>query len=395
MRNAKPSRARNLRKGLLAGALGMGLAVGGAVGGAQAAPAEGQIINAGAPEAVAGSYIVVLKDSPAAAGDLVGRYGGQVKQTYTTALHGFAASMSERQAKRLAADPRVAYVEQDGVAHLAGTQDNPTWGLDRIDQKALPLDKKYTYPNEGAGATVYVADTGTMLNHPDFGGRATSGYDFIDNDSNASDCHGHGTHVAGTVGSATYGVAKKASIVAVRVLNCQGSGQYSQIISGIDWVAKNAKKPAVLTMSLGGGANSSVDSAVKRAVAAGVTTTVASGNSNTNACNTSPARTPEAITVNATDSNDNRASFSNYGSCTDIFAPGVNILSTKNGGGTTTMQGTSMATPHVAGAAAVYLSAHPDATPAQVDTALKNGASNGVVKNPGSGSTNKLLNVVG
>ncbi|WP_020673126.1 S8 family peptidase [Amycolatopsis nigrescens] len=395
MQNAEPGRARSLCKGLLISALGMGLAVGGAVANAQPAPAEGQIITAGAQEAVAGSYIVGLKGSSAGAGDLVARYGGQITQTYTAALQGFAVSMNEQQAKRLAADPRVAYVEQDGAAHLTGTQTNPTWGLDRIDQKALPLDKKYTYPNEGAGVTVYVVDTGTMLTHPDFGDRVKSGYDFIDNDSNSSDCHGHGTHVAGTVGSSTYGVAKKVNIVGVRVLNCSGSGQNSQVVAGIDWVTKNAAKPAVLSMSLGGGANTSVDSAVRRAVQAGITTTVASGNSNTDACNTSPARAPEAITVNATDSNDGRASFSNYGRCTDIFAPGVSILSTKNGGGTATMSGTSMATPHVAGAAAVYLSANPSATPAQVDTALKNGASDNVVKNPGSGSTNKLLNVVG
>jgi len=357
-----------------------------------ATAAEGQILGAGVPGAVTDGYVVSLKSGDAG---LAAKYGGQVKATYSAALNGFSVKMTEKQAKRLAADPAVDFVQQDAVAHITGTQNNPTWGLDRIDQQKLPLDKKYTYPNDGAGATVYVVDTGVDYRQSEFGGRASSGYDFIDNDADAKDCQGHGTHVAGTVGSATYGVAKGAKIVAVRVLNCQGSGQYSQIISGIDWVVKNAKGPSVLTMSLGGPADNGVDTAVRRAVSAGITNTVASGNSNTNACSTSPARVKEAITVNATQNDDRRSTFSNYGSCTDIFAPGTNITSLRNGGGTQQMSGTSMATPHVAGAAAIYLTSHPTANPAAVATGLANAATNGVVTSPGSGSTNKLLNVAG
>nr|CEL21916.1 Alkaline serine exoprotease A precursor [Kibdelosporangium sp. MJ126-NF4]CTQ92696.1 Alkaline serine exoprotease A precursor (EC 3.4.21.-) [Kibdelosporangium sp. MJ126-NF4] len=310
-----------------------------------------------------------------------------------TALGGFAARLTAAEARTLAADPRVASVAPDGIARISDTQNNATWGLDRIDQKNLPLDTKYTYANKGDGATVYVVDTGVYFAHSEFGGRAKSGYDFIDNDSDASDCQGHGTHVAGTVGSATYGVAKNANIVAVRVLNCSGQGEWSQVISGIDWVAKNGKKPGVLNMSLGGGANSSVDDAVKRAVAAGFVNAVAAGNNNgANACNTSPARTPEAITVGSTDNSDNRSSFSNIGTCVDIFGPGSNITSTRNGGGTAQMSGTSMATPHVAGVSALVLTANPSYTPAQVRDALVTNAADGVLKNVGSGSPNKLLN---
>ncbi|MEV0681453.1 S8 family serine peptidase [Actinosynnema sp. NPDC050436] len=360
--------------------------------------AEGSIRGAGAPGAVKDAYIVVFKDSavgaqqaPAKAGDLAAKYGGKVKLTYTAALRGFSVAMTEAQARRLAADPAVDYVEQDGIAKASGVQDNPTWGLDRVDQKNLPLDKKYNYANTASNVTAYVVDTGIHKAHSDFGGRAVDGYDFIDNDSVAQDCNGHGTHVAGTIGSTTYGVAKGVRLVAVRVLNCQGQGEWSQVIGGIDWVAKNAVKPAVANMSLGGGADSSVDNAVKKAVAAGVTFAVASGNDNKDACSTSPARTPEAITVNATDSSDTRSTFSNYGSCTDIFAPGTGITSTWNNGGTNSISGTSMATPHVAGAAALYLSGNTSATPAQVAKALTDNATSGAVKSPGSGSPNKLL----
>ncbi|AXB47599.1 S8 family peptidase [Amycolatopsis albispora] len=360
---------------------------------AQAAQ-EGSVRGAGQPGSIADSYIVVLKDGTA--GSLAHRYGAEVKQTYQHVLNGFAARMDERQARRLAADPAVAYVQQDGVATAIGTQDNPAWDLDRIDQAALPLDKKYTYPDHGgAGVTAYVLDTGARLSHQEFEGRAKNGYDFIDGDAVANDCNGHGTHVAGTLGGRTYGVAKKVDLVAVRVLDCQGNGAWSAIIGGIDWVAKNAVKPAVANMSLGGGANSAVDDAVKKAIGAGITFAVASGNSNTNACGTSPARTPEAITVNATDSSDNRSSFSNYGTCTDLFAPGTSVTSSWYTGdtATNTISGTSMATPHVAGAAALHLAANTSATPAQVRDALVRGATHNVVKNPGSGSPNELLRI--
>ncbi|RZQ64847.1 S8 family peptidase [Amycolatopsis suaedae] len=381
-----------LAAGCAAGLTALGLAAP-----ATAAP-QGEIRGAGAEGAIAGSYLVALRDNAplASAGELAGKHRGQVTRGYDTALRGVAVRMSEADARRLAAEPGVAYVEQDRVVSIAGTQNNPTWGLDRIDQARLPLDAKFTYPdNGGAGITVYVVDTGVRISHREFGGRAANGYDFIDNDAVANDCHGHGTHVAGTVAGTTYGVAKKASVVGVRVLNCQGSGTTSQIVAGLDWVAKNAKKPAVINMSLGGGANSAMDDATRRAIRAGVTTAVASGNSTANACNYSPARVSEAITVNATDRSDNRSSFSNYGTCTDIFAPGTSVTSAWNTSdtATNTISGTSMATPHVAGAAALHLAANSGATPAQVRDALVNNATSDVVRNPGSGSPNKLLNI--
>jgi len=362
-------------------------------GTAVAAPAEGTVRGADAPGAIKDQYIVVLKDgTTTTAGSLAGKVGGSVRSEYRSAVHGFAAKMNTTAAKRLAADPSVSYVEQDRVARIDTTQTNPTWGLDRIDQTSLPLSKSYTY-EPATGVTAYIIDTGIRLTHSEFGGRAKSGYDFVDNDADASDCQGHGTHVAGTVGGATYGVAKNVNLVAVRVLDCNGSGSYSQIIAGVDWVTKNAVKPAVANMSLGGAAGSSLDDAVKRSIAAGVTYAVAGGNDSAAACTKSPARLPEAITVGATDSADKQASFSNYGSCLDIWAPGVGITSSSNSSntGTQSMSGTSMATPHVTGAAALYLAKNPTATPAQVRDALVNGASVDATINTGNGSPNKLL----
>ncbi|MBT2899700.1 S8 family serine peptidase, partial [Streptomyces sp. McG3] len=310
---------------------------------------------------------------------------------YSTAFKGFALKATAAQARKLAAEPGVRYVQADAEVRATGTQTNPpSWGLDRVDGVK---DSSYAYPNEGEGVTAYIVDTGLYRQHTDFEGRASSGYDFIDNDADSADCHGHGTHVAGTVGGKSHGVAKKAKLVGVRVLNCQGSGSTSQIVAGMDWVARNAQKPAVANMSLGGGSDQAMDDAVQGAINAGIPVAVAAGNDNRDACNTSPARLPAAITLGSTDSNDGRSSFSNYGRCLDLFAPGGSIVSTRMGGGTQTMSGTSMASPHAAGAAAIHLSAHPNATPQQVRDALVNNALSGVVTNPGSSSPNRLLDV--
>ncbi|MFJ6931855.1 S8 family peptidase [Streptomyces nigra] len=370
---------------------------------AVAAP-EGRVQYAGAANAVADSYIVTLKADQARSGSksaraLVERYGAGIERTYRKALNGYEVEASEAEARRLAADPAVASVVQNRTFHVEGTQPSPpSWGLDRIDQKNLPLNSSYTYPDSaGQGVTAYVIDTGVRITHSDFGGRASYGYDAIDNDNTAQDGHGHGTHVAGTVAGSSYGVAKKAKIVGVRVLNNSGSGTTAQVVAGIDWVAQNAVKPAVANMSLGGGADSALDTAVRNAIASGVTFAVAAGNESTDASTRSPARVAEAITVGATTSTDARASYSNYGSALDLFAPGSSITSAWNSGdsATNTISGTSMATPHVAGAAALYLADNPTATPAQVASALTAAATSGVVTSPGTGSPNRLLYVGG
>lgn len=365
---------------------------------AYAAPATGTVQGAGDATAIAGRYIVVLKsgaDVDGTADALVAKYGGTVTDAYTASLKGFAASMSAAGAARLAADPRVASVQQDQKVSLlsTSTQAGATWGLDRIDQQSLPLSGTYSYDTTASNVHAYVLDTGIRMTQTQYAGRVSSGYDFVDNDTDASDCQGHGTHVAGTIGGSTYGVAKQVQLVSVRVLDCSGSGSYSTIISGIDWVTQHAVKPAVVNMSLGGSADSTLDAAVEASIASGITYVVAAGNSNANACAQSPARASDAITVGATDSTDARASFSNYGSCVDLFAPGVNITSSSNASDTATqvMSGTSMASPHVAGAAALYLSGHPDATPAQVTSALEAQADVGTVSDP-QGSPNLLLN---
>ncbi|KUO04473.1 S8 family serine peptidase [Streptomyces caeruleatus] len=370
---------------------------------AAAAP-EGRVQYAGAADAVAGSYIVNLKADHARSGSQAGRalvekYGADIERTYRKALNGYAIEASEAEAERLAADPAVASVVQNRTFSVDATQTNPpSWGLDRIDQKALPLNSSYTYPDSaGQGVTAYVIDTGVRITHGDFGGRASYGYDAIDNDNTAQDGHGHGTHVAGTVAGSSYGVAKKAKIVGVRVLNNSGQGTTDQVVAGIDWVAQNAVKPAVANMSLGGGADSALDTAVRNAIASGITFAVAAGNESTNASTKSPARVTEAITVGATTSSDARASYSNYGSVLDLFAPGSSITSAWNSGdsATNTISGTSMASPHVAGAAALYLADHPSATPSDVASALTSAATTGVVTSPGTGSPNRLLYVGG
>ncbi|WP_307835593.1 S8 family peptidase [Paractinoplanes ferrugineus] len=287
----------------------------------------------------------------------------------------------------LAADATVGAAATGGAADPA-----VTWGLDRIDQRALPLSKSFAAPS-AATVTAYVLDGGVRISHQEFGGRASNGWDFVDNDPVAQDCTGHGTHVAGTIGGATYGVAKDVKIVAVRVLGCNGSGSYSNIIAGVNWVTKNAKKPAVVNMSLGGTPSKALDDAVTRSINSGVVYVVSAGNDHKDSCKQSPARASAAITVGATDANDTRASFSNYGSCLDIFAPGARIVSASNSSdrATKTMSGTSMASPHVAGAAALALGTHPDQSPAQVRESLVGNAGSGLVRNPGTGSPNKLL----
>ncbi|WP_418957147.1 S8 family peptidase [Streptomyces tritici] len=350
-----------------------------------------------APEAVAveNSWIVVLKDGATRAADL----GVTPEHEYRSVLQGFSATLSRARAARLSADPRVKYVEQNSTVRMTDTQPGATWGLDRVDQRDLPLSTTYTYGATASNVTAYIIDTGIRTSHGEFGGRASVGTDTVGDGQNGQDCQGHGTHVAGTVGGAKYGVAKGVKLVAVRVLGCDGSGTTAGVIAGVDWVTANAQKPAVANMSLGGSANASLDDAVKRSIASGVTYAVAAGNGlpllglPANACNYSPARVPEALTVGATDSSDRRASFSNYGRCVDLFAPGVNVTSAwKDGdGATNTISGTSMASPHTAGAAALHLAGHPTATPAQVGAALVDNATPDKVQNALTGSPNRLL----
>ncbi|MFI6550594.1 S8 family peptidase [Streptomyces prunicolor] len=397
-------RSNKLRLAAITGAATAALVGGLTALPAQAAPATGTVLAAGSPTAVDGSYIVTLKKSAglkassAAGKGLVKEYGGTVTKTFGTVLNGYAASLSATEAKRLAADPAVAAVEQNQRVHLTDTtQSSAPWGLDRIDQAALPLSGTYTYPDSaGSGVTVYVIDTGVRITHTQISGRAAYGYDAVDGDTTASDGNGHGTHVATTIAGSTYGVAKKANIVAVRVLDNSGSGTTAGVIAGIDWVTSNHTSPAVANMSLGGSASTSLDTAVANSISSGVTYAVAAGNSAANASSYSPARVSTAITVGATTSTDAKASYSNYGSILDIFAPGSSILAGYNTSdtATATLSGTSMATPHVAGAAAVYLSGHTSSTPAQVATALVNGATSGVVTSAGTGSPNKLLKLV-
>jgi subtilisin family serine protease len=348
------------------------------------------------------SYIVVLDDSvvgergifsiaPYIASELATSHRGKINHVYQHALNGFAVEMSPEDAERLSQDFRVKFVEEDGVVTADATQSNPPWGLDRIDQRNRPLNAIYTFNWTGSGVRAYVIDTGIRTDHTQFGGRASNVFDAFG--GNGQDCNGHGTHVAGTIGGSTFGVAKSAMLRGVRVLNCSGSGSNSGVIAGVDWVRQNHIAPAVANMSLGGGASSALDTAVNNLHNANVTIAVAAGNSNANACNSSPARAANAITVGSTTTTDARSSFSNFGTCLDLFAPGSGILSSwwTSTTATATLSGTSMASPHVAGVAALYKQANPSASSTTIRNAIVNNATTNVVTNAGTGSPNRLL----
>jgi Tol biopolymer transport system component len=349
--------------------------------------------------AVAGSYIVVFKDSvpqgrvEAFAAQLAREHGGIIGFTYQHALRGFSVELNEAQAVALSRNPQVEYVEEDSIVEGASVQNSPTWGLDRVDQRSLPLNAAYSYANSGAGVNVYIIDGGIRLTHSEFGGRAALAYDYVAG-GNGMDCNGHGTHVAGIIGGATYGVAKSAKLWSVRVLDCANQGSLSRVIAGIDWVTGNHVKPAVANLSFfTGSANDTLDTAVRNLIAAGVTSVVAAGNLNRDASLHSPARVAEAITVAATDINDNRASFSNFGAGVDVFAPGVEIVSAHSldDAATFTRSGTSSAAPFVAGMAARYLSANPNESPAAVSRAITSNATPGKVGDAGLGTPNLVL----
>lgn len=365
-----------------------------------------------AGEVIPGQYIVVfndgVEDAPGLARRLTAAHGGSLRFTYENALKGFAAGLSEQAAAALTRNPNVAYVEQDQVMRAIATQSTATWGLDRVDQRDLPLNDSYTYNATGSGVRAYIIDTGIRFSHEDFAGRATTGFDAIDGGS-ADDCNGHGTHVAGTVGGTTYGVAKGVALIGVRVLDCNGSGTTSGVIAGVDWVTtqKDASPltPMVANMSLGGGASDALDTSVRNSITSGVTYGLAAGNGDrigrpVDACGGSPSRVTEGLTVGATDSTDVEASFSNYGTCVDILAPGVKITSAWYQSDTqlNTISGTSMATPHVVGVAALYLEKNSAASPSDVANALTTNASPNKIKlhsASSSGGTPNLLLYMG
>lgn len=350
-------------------------------------------------------YIVVLDDSIVGekgpysiaqyiADDMASKYGGKLKQVYKHALNGFSIEMTETQAETLSKDFRVKFVEEDGLVHATTTQNGATWGLDRIDQRDRPLNGTYIYTPTGSGVHAYIIDTGIRATHTQFGGRASLDFDSIGDGQNGNDCNGHGTHVAGTVGGSTYGVAKGVSLHAVRVLDCGGNGTDSTVIAGVDWVTAHRITPAVANMSLGGGASTALDTSVQNSINAGVTYAIAAGNDyGVDACTESPGRVAAALTVGSSTSVDAKSDFSNIGTCLDLFAPGSSITSAWNTSNTATntISGTSMATPHVTGVAALYLQNNTAASPATVANAIITTATTGHLTGIGTGSPNRLL----
>jgi subtilisin family serine protease len=345
------------------------------------------LLSAGA-NAIQGQYVVVLNEgaNPRSVAAIAGVEPGYV---YTAALNGFSASLNQGQLNALQHNPNVAYIEQDQTYQAAATQSPATWGLDRIDQRNLPLSGSYTYTSTASNVYAYIIDTGILPSHSNFGGRAAVAYDALG--GNGVDCNGHGTHVAGTIGSTTYGVAKGVRLRGVRVLGCSGSGSTSGIIAGIDWVRLNRTNPAVANLSLGGGYSSSLNTAVTNLANSGVFVAVAAGNENQNACNVSPASASAVTTVASSTSSDAKSSFSNYGSCVDLYAPGSSITSTWSNGGTNTISGTSMASPHVAGVAALYKAGNTTASQATIDSWIKTNATANVITGNPTGTPNRLL----
>jgi subtilisin family serine protease len=364
---------------------------------------KGDVIHASNP--IPNRYIVVLDDN------VVGQnaaepqvesfgqylsyaYGGEVKETYSSALRGFVVEMTEKQAEAMNLDPSVRSIEEDGFISVSTSQVNAPWHLDRVDQRALPMNSAYSYTTTGAGVHIYIIDTGIRYTHTDFGGRANAVYDNIGDGQNGNDCNGHGTHVAGIAGSSTYGVAKNALIHSVRVLPCSGNGQISNLLAGINWVTANRVLPAVANISItAGGSSPALETGVNNSIAAGVTYTIAAGNQALDACGYTPARVPNALTIGATSDTDARAPYSNYGSCVDLFAPGHSItsLSFANDTDTRVLSGTSMAAPTIAGAAALYLSINPLANPSTVANFIRSSATTGIVTNIDATSPNLLL----
>lgn len=356
--------------------------------GAAGPPAADAPLLAAVGQAVPGQYIVTVKDGHLPVG-IARSLGIAPLFEYNAVVNGFAARLTAGQLQALRRHPHIAQIEEDQEASVGTTQNGATWGLDWSDQRALPLSSTYTYARTGAGISAYIIDTGIQTGHPEFGGRASVAYDAIG--GNGQDCNGHGTHVAGTVGGATYGVAKGVALRAVRVLDCSGSGTYSQVIAGINWVAANRAGPAVANLSLGGSYSASLNAAVTNLVNRGVFIAVAAGNSGTAACNASPASAAGVLTVAASDRTDARASFSNYGSCVEVYAPGVNITSAWLNGGTATISGTSMASPHAAGVAALYKATYGDVASATIVNWIVGNATTNAIKSNPAGTPNKLL----